>query len=107
MTFLYDTGDGERVRAKIVKKIQDKDAKNHERIKMLISYDDDRVEELISYNELCDLVAEQHDKRASGKDEVFTFRRIVDHKGPLYHPCHERNHHLDEISVLRRSSTRW
>ena len=83
LTFLYDTGDGERVRAKIVKKIHDKDAENHERIKMLISYDDDRVEELISYNELCDLVAEQHDREASVKDEVFTFRRIVDHKGPL------------------------
>ena len=46
LTFLYDTGDGERVRAKIVKKIHDWDAKNHERIKMLISCDDDRVEAL-------------------------------------------------------------
>ena len=50
---------------------------------MLISYDDDRVKELIAYNELCNLVAEQHDKEASGKDEIFTFHRIVDHKGLL------------------------
>ena len=83
LTFLYDTGDGEHVCAKIVKKIHDRDAENHERIKMLILYDDDRVEELISYNELCDLVAEQHDREASGEDEVFMFCRIVDHKGPL------------------------
>ena len=50
---------------------------------MLISYDDDRVEELIAHNELCDLVAEQHDKEGSGEDKVFTFCRIFDHKGPL------------------------
>ena len=83
LTFLHDVGDGERARAKIVKKILDQDAENHEQIKMLISYDDDRVKELIAYNKLCNLVAEQHDKEASGKDNMFTFRRIVDHKGPL------------------------
>ena len=32
LTFLCNIGDGERVRAKIVKKILDQDAKNHERI---------------------------------------------------------------------------
>ena len=74
LTFLYDAGDGERARAKIVKKTHDKDAENHEHIKMLILYDDDRVEELISYNELCNLVAKQHNKEeASGEDEMFTF----------------------------------
>ena len=71
------------MRAKIVKKIQDRDAENHERIKMLISHDDDRVEELISYNKLCNLVAKQQDKEASSEDEIFTFCRIVDHKGLL------------------------
>ena len=50
---------------------------------MLISYDDDRVEELIAYNELCNLVVEQHDKKASGEDKVFTFCQIVEDKGPL------------------------
>ena len=50
---------------------------------MLISYNDNRVEELIAYNELCNLVAKQHDKQASGDDKIYTFCRIVDHKGPL------------------------
>ena len=50
---------------------------------MLISYDDNRVEELIAYNQLCNLVAKQHDKEESGKDKIFTFCHIVDHKGPL------------------------
>ena len=48
LTFLYDVGDGEHVCARIVKKILDQNAENHERIKMLISYDDDRVKELIA-----------------------------------------------------------
>ena len=80
LTFLHDLEDGQRVRAKIVKKILDRDAENHERIKMLLSYDDGKVEEIVSYNELCDIVAEQHDKEASGEQEVFTFREILDHK---------------------------
>ena len=70
LTFLHDTGDGERVRAKITKKIKDKDAENHQWIKMLLSYDDNRIEELILYNELCNIVADQHEKEAQG--EVFT-----------------------------------
>ena len=83
LTFLYDTGDGEKVRAKITKKVLDRDAENHERIKMLLSYDDDKVEELISYNELCDIVAQQHDAEASGETDIFTFRDVIDHQGPL------------------------
>ena len=50
---------------------------------MLILYDDDRVEELMACNKLCNLVAKQHNKEASGEDEIFTFCRIVDHKGLL------------------------
>ena len=57
--------------------------KHWTKIKMLISYDDDRVKELIVHNELCNLVAEQHDEEASDEDDMFTFHRIVDHKGPL------------------------
>ena len=83
--FSHDAGDGERVRAKITKKIKDKDAENHQRIKMLLSYNDDRIEELISYNELCDIVADQHEKEAQGEVDLFTFREILEHAGPLPH----------------------
>jgi len=82
LTFLHDTGD-QRLRAKIVKKVRDRDAENHERIKMLISYGDDEVEELMSYNELCDIVSEQIDQELKGEKEIFTFREILDHEGPL------------------------
>eukprot|EP00977_Amphora_coffeiformis_P026244 scaffold25065_cov102-Amphora_coffeaeformis.AAC.1 len=55
LTFLHDVDDGQQVRAKIVKKILDRDAVNHERIKMLITYDDDKIKEIVAYNELCDI----------------------------------------------------
>ena len=83
LTFLHELDDGQQVRARISKKILDRDAENHERIKMLISYDDDRVEEVVSYNELCDIVAEQHEKEAHGETELFTFTEVLRHQGPL------------------------
>eukprot|EP00977_Amphora_coffeiformis_P012602 scaffold3161_cov146-Amphora_coffeaeformis.AAC.2 len=52
LIFLHDVDDGQQVRAKIVKKILDRDAENHERIKMLITYDDDKVKEIVAYNEV-------------------------------------------------------
>ena len=83
ITFLHNTDDDQKVRATVSKKILDRDAENHERIKMLITYDDGRIEELISYNELCDIIAEQHDAEANGEMDVYTFREILDHQGPL------------------------
>jgi len=83
LTFLHELDDGQRVRATIVKKILDRDAENHERIKMLISYDDDKIEELILYNELSDIVAEQHEREENGEQEVFTFSKILAHAGPF------------------------
>eukprot|EP00977_Amphora_coffeiformis_P016109 scaffold4889_cov136-Amphora_coffeaeformis.AAC.2 len=83
LTFLHDVDDGQQVRAKIVKKILDRDAKNHERIKMLITYDDDKIEEIVAYNKLCDIVAEQHEKELNGEADLFTFVDILEHEGPL------------------------
>ena len=86
LTCLHELPDGQRVRAKILKKIHDRDADNHQRIKMLVSYHDDKVEEIMSYNELCDIVAEQHDReqaRYDSGEQVWTFNEIVDHQGPL------------------------
>ena len=82
LTFLDKTGTGEHARAKIVKKILDNDAANHKQIKMLISYDDSRIKELITH-ELCDLVAKQHNCEVKGEQEPFTFQHIIDHQGPL------------------------
>ncbi len=82
LTYLHELPDGQVVRAKILKKIHDRDADNHQRIKMLISYDDDKIEEIMSYNELCDIVEEQHEQEAQS-DGVFAFREILEHQGPI------------------------
>ena len=81
-TFLYEVDD-QRIRAKVIKKILDRDAENHQNIKMLISIGDDQLEELIAYNELSDLVSEQMDAEARGEDVEYPFRAIVGHKGPM------------------------
>eukprot|EP00977_Amphora_coffeiformis_P011219 scaffold2692_cov115-Amphora_coffeaeformis.AAC.2 len=83
LTFLHDVDDGQQVRAKIVKKILDRDAENHERIKMLITYNDDKIEEIVAYNKLCDIVAEQHEKELNGEADLITFVDILEHEGPL------------------------
>ena len=71
------------MRAKIVKKMQDTVAENDEFIKMLISHNNDRAEEPIVPNHLCNSVVEDSDKEASGEDKMVAFHRVVDHKGPL------------------------
>ena len=83
LTFLYDTGDDQLVRATVSKKLLDRDAENHQRIKMIVTYDDGKIEEIISYNELCDIIADQHNKEASGEMDVYTFQEILDYQGPL------------------------
>ena len=50
---------------------------------MLVSYDNGQIKEVISYNELCDLVANQDEKEASGETDTFTFREVLGHQGPL------------------------
>ena len=65
LTFLCNVGDGEHVRAKIVKKILDKDTKNPKQIKMLISYGNDCVKELFAYN----MQLRRRPERAPAKDK--------------------------------------
>ena len=48
LTFLKDTNDGQRVRAEVIKKINDIDTQNHSNIKFIIQYGDPNYEEIIS-----------------------------------------------------------
>jgi hypothetical protein len=66
---------------------------------MLLSFDDDHIEELISYNELevCDIVAEQHDAEANGEQDIFAFREILDHR---YVKPHNHDYKGSSINVL-------
>jgi hypothetical protein len=82
MTFLHDVDD-QKIRAKVVKQVNDRDAENHQRIKFLVSIGDDEIEELIAYNELSDIIEEQVNAEEKGETELFTFRKILDHQGPI------------------------
>ena len=83
LTFLYETDTGERIRAKVTRKIMDRDAENHQNIKFLISCGDDEYEEIIAYNELSDIIDNQQQKEAEGELDTWTFKDIIDHEGPL------------------------
>ena len=84
ITFLRETPDDEVIRAKVIRKVLDRDAENHENIKFLISLGDDELEELISYNELCDIIEDQWSAEERGEQPVFAFKSITGHQGPLF-----------------------
>ncbi len=83
LTFLRETDNGERIRAKVTRKILDRDAENHQNIKFLVSCGDDAYEEIIAYNELSDIIERQHQAEADGELDTWTFKDVVDHEGPL------------------------
>ena len=81
-TFLLDHENGQRLRAEIIRKIDDQDARNHTNIKLLCKVGDDEAEEILGYQELCDLIAEQDEAELDG-NKLWTFKRVLEHVGPL------------------------
>ena len=82
MTVLREHEDT-MVCTKVVRKIMDRDEMNHHKIKFLLSLGDGQLEEIISYNELSDLVTESMAATESGQSECFSYSGIADHQGPL------------------------
>jgi hypothetical protein len=82
-TFLMDTQeDGQRLRARIVECISDHEAnvrRSDDHVKFRISVNEDKYEEIITYNELMDFIEKNQENDAI----VWRFRRIVGHQGPL------------------------
>ena len=74
VTFTMPGDDGLKYRAKVIKKIEDFDADNHQHIKFLVEVADH--EEIISYTELCDLIKQQD---IPPEDKIWTFKEIIDH----------------------------
>ena len=69
-----------RMRAEIIKKIDDENDKNHQNIKFLCKKGDDYTEEILTYNEICQLCEEQD--QADQDIQFFTFQKILGHAGP-------------------------
>ena len=83
LTFLRETEDGDVLRAKVSRKIMDRDAEDNQNIKFLITCGDGDYEEIISYNELSDIIEKQHEAEANGEIDTWAFKDIVAHEGPL------------------------
>jgi hypothetical protein len=80
-TFLLDQKDGQRLRAEVIRKINDQDARNHNNIKLLCKVGDEGAEEIMTYQELCDLI-EKQDAEEMDENRLWTFKKILGHTGP-------------------------
>jgi hypothetical protein len=82
-TFLLpEQEDGQRFRARIVQAIDDFDADlgmQPERVRFLCTANDGQHEEILSYSELMDSLESMED----GEGNIWKFRRITGHQGPL------------------------
>ena len=83
LSFLFDTDNGQHIRAKVTRKILDRDAENHQNNKFLVQCGEDEYEEIIAYNELSDIIERQHQAEADGEMDVWTFKDVLDHEGPI------------------------
>ena len=84
LTFIRNMDDGTSCRAKVARKIIDNDAANHQKIKFLLELSDGTLEELIAYNELSDLIEQQHETELHQPDRAsWAFKEITEHQGPL------------------------
>jgi Reverse transcriptase (RNA-dependent DNA polymerase) len=81
-TFIRDMDDGQKYRARVVQKILDKDAENHQNIKFLLQIGEGKFDEIITYNELNDIVERQIEEEMD-PDKPWAFKTIKDHQGPL------------------------
>ena len=87
-TFLLPPQEnGERLRAKDTKKVvQEIEAVDGNRIpntNFILDIGEDKVEELISYNQLLDHLEQAEEQGNSMDQELYRFRAIIGHEGPL------------------------
>jgi hypothetical protein len=89
--------DGQTLRARVVRTIEEHDVETERTaIKFLVSVGgEDGYDEIVTYNDLCDIVEEQialeesqseinlSDGTQEIADDIYTFRGIVGHDGPL------------------------
>ena len=84
LTFIHDTADGQKFRAKVARKIVDHDAANHQKIRFLVEMSNGQLDEILAYNELSDIIERQHEAELyAPEDATWAFKAITDHQGPL------------------------
>jgi hypothetical protein len=84
LTFIRDMPDGRKFRASVARKILDNDAANHQKIYFLVEMSNDKLNEIIAYNELSKIIEDQHNQELNEpKLATWLFKGINDHQGPL------------------------
>jgi hypothetical protein len=82
-TFLaQEQEDGTRFRKRISEKIVEME-NGEKRIKFLVRRSESDQEEILSHDELINLIADQYDHEANDGDTLWTFKRIMGHEGLL------------------------
>ena len=83
LTFLKECEDGQTLRAKVLKHLNEWDKDNHAEIKFSVEVGDGEFDKIIAYNELSDLIERQHEAEAKGEMNFWAFEDIISHQGPL------------------------
>ena len=84
-TYLTDPDeDGQSFRARIVRKIEeheDKTNQHPDKIKFLVSVDENKADEIVSYNDILQFINKEIERDDS--QEYWRFKQLVGHQGPL------------------------
>ena len=79
--------NGERLRAKVSRKvvedIEKADGERVQKLSYILGIGNGKVEELISYNQLVDHLEAASNEDNMISDDLYKFRAIIGHKGPL------------------------
>jgi hypothetical protein len=61
LTFIHDMNNGSKYHATIARKIMDKNATNHQKIKFLVEMPDGKLDEIMTCNELSNVISQLHE----------------------------------------------
>jgi hypothetical protein len=99
-TYLREMEDGQRMRARVSRKIQDVDANNHQQIKFLIEVGEGAFDEILAYNELSDLIEKRNLEEAEDGSAGWAFKQITGHMGPIASSHHDYKGSSYNVKVL-------
>jgi hypothetical protein len=65
----------------------DNEQENHDTTKFIIKLGEGKFDEILTYNELSNIIEEQHQHELNDHDKMWTFFEIKDRQGPLKTKC--------------------
>ena len=77
-SFLIDEEDGSIMRGQVIELVQDKDGQR--RLITQIGEGSGAYQEIMDYNDLCDMITRQREAEATGELSFFPYRAITNHK---------------------------